>query len=101
MTLQRVRNIIKRCKLKTWTARQLESMRKDVFVIASELANRFNASPVTNRHRACTENMESRTFPYAREITQVHRADSGYASDCHREQQESNICQSRNIREAA
>ena len=101
MTLRRVRNIFNRCKPKTWTARQRESMRKDGFVTSRELASRFNVSPVANRHWARTGSIESRTLPCASEISHVHRAASGYASDCHREQQESNICQSRNIREAA
>ena len=81
MTLQRVRNIINRCKLKTWTARQLANMRKDGFVTTSELANRFNVSPVTYRHWARTGSIESRTLPCASEITHVHRAASGYASE--------------------
>ena len=100
MTLRRVRIIMNRYKLKTWTARQLENMRQEGFVTARELANRFNVAPTTIRNWARTGTIESRPFPYARKITHVYRAASGCAPDRHSAQQERNICQSQNVREA-
>ena len=75
-------------------------MRKEGYVTASELANRFNVAPITIRHRARAGSIESRPFPYARRITHVYRAASGCAADRHKAQQETNICPSQNIHEA-
>ncbi len=57
-------------------------MRKEGYVTASELANRFNVAPITIRHRARAGSIESRPFPYARRITHVYRAASGCAAGC-------------------
>ena len=77
MTLQRVRNIMNRYKLKTWTARQLERMHEEEFFTAGELAKRFHVAPITVRQWARAGIVDRRPFPFARKITHVYRAVPG------------------------